>query len=459
MQRTAGIQGMACMRQSECLCRTFLLASGRWISQHPRMIEDLIAYEMAGHRRCIHAPPGWKHHVGRDERCHIRLDIDGVPDTLFSFVREGRGGITILDAGEQLVQAVQLPLETQVLGMPFVMFEPGHLVEEPFVVETFAKQPLMLRSGEEAIPLEVRAGHLICAGCAPNVDIVLPDGPNYAYVLWWDGATRLHMAVLDNSEQSSWASAGEEWGLEELVKMPVMLQAGAWICELSVAPASEAAFAPVEVVPTQALPVAAEAEMPLDYALTLPRDRNEPAPTWEPEPEVEREPTRTLVPVVPSVVPSYHEMRQSSYTLAVLPPQSEKSQSTAYLLSWLLGIFGADRFYLGQPVLGVLKLCTLGGFVVWAVIDTIMLGMGAITDSDGRRLRRETAGMPGKSQGATYLLAGFLGHFGADHFYLGNTGLGLLKLFTCGGLGIWALVDVILTGIGSRKDSRGNSLV
>ena len=33
------------------------------------------------------------------------------------------------------------------------------------------------------------------------------------------------------------------------------------------------------------------------------------------------------------------------------------------------------------------------------------------------------------------------GGLGIDRFMIGDTGLGIAKLLTCGGLGLWALVD------------------
>ena len=138
---------------------------------------------------------------------------------------------------------------------------------------------------------------------------------------------------------------------------------------------------------------------------------------------------------------------------------NQKSQSTAFLLSTFLGFLGIDRFYLGYTGLGILKLITCGGFGIWAVVDYVLIGIGSMKDASGQKLLREQpVGTPAKPQSTAFVLSWLVGFLGADRFYLGYTGLGILKLITCGGLGIWALIDVILIGIGSMKDAQGNSL-
>ena len=142
-----------------------------------------------------------------------------------------------------------------------------------------------------------------------------------------------------------------------------------------------------------------------------------------------------------------------------LAPVSDKEQATVFLLSALLGTLGVDRFYLGQTGLGILKLLTCGGFGVWAVIDAALVGMGTMRDAEGRLLVREPeVGRPTRSQSTAMLLSYFLGSFGADRFYLGQTGLGIAKLLTCGGLGVWHIVDMFLIGMGKMRDVDGNSL-
>jgi TM2 domain-containing membrane protein YozV len=55
---------------------------------------------------------------------------------------------------------------------------------------------------------------------------------------------------------------------------------------------------------------------------------------------------------------------------------------------------------------------------------------------------------------ATYFSL-FLGFLGVDRFYMGYVGLGILKLITFGGLGIWWLIDLIWIALGNAKTKSG----
>lgn len=56
------------------------------------------------------------------------------------------------------------------------------------------------------------------------------------------------------------------------------------------------------------------------------------------------------------------------------------------------------------------------------------------------------------------LLSIFLGGLGIDRFYLGYTGLGIVKLLTLGGCGIWSLIDIVLIAMRNVNDADGNPL-
>ena len=61
-----------------------------------------------------------------------------------------------------------------------------------------------------------------------------------------------------------------------------------------------------------------------------------------------------------------------------------------------------------------------------------------------------------KNKTTAIILSLFLGGLGVDRFYLGYTGLGVLKLLTGGVFGIMWLIDLILIISGNLKPKDGD---
>ncbi|CAL9383567.1 hypothetical protein SUDANB95_01107 [Actinosynnema sp. ALI-1.44] len=48
--------------------------------------------------------------------------------------------------------------------------------------------------------------------------------------------------------------------------------------------------------------------------------------------------------------------------------------------------------------------------------------------------------------------------FGIGRFYIGDTGIGIAQLLTCGGCGIWSLIDGIILLVNGGTDAQGRKL-
>jgi TM2 domain-containing membrane protein YozV len=63
-----------------------------------------------------------------------------------------------------------------------------------------------------------------------------------------------------------------------------------------------------------------------------------------------------------------------------------------------------------------------------------------------------------KTKTTALILSILLGGIGVDRFYLGYTGLGILKLLTGGGFGVWWIIDIVLIAMGKTTCKDGTEL-
>lgn len=69
---------------------------------------------------------------------------------------------------------------------------------------------------------------------------------------------------------------------------------------------------------------------------------------------------------------------------------SDKRILPAAILAFCFDVFGVHRFYVGKIGTGILQLVTIGGLGIWAIVDFILIVVGAFKDADGNRITEWT---------------------------------------------------------------------
>ncbi len=105
-------------------------------------------------------------------------------------------------------------------------------------------------------------------------------------------------------------------------------------------------------------------------------------------------------------------------------------------LIWLLGIFGAHRFYFGKPLSGVLWFFTGGLFLVGWIVDLFFIQ--SMADEANQRYRGGRVDYT-----VAWCLQLFLGVFGIHRIYMGKIGTGVLFMFTGALFGIGYVYDTL----------------
>ena len=130
-----------------------------------------------------------------------------------------------------------------------------------------------------------------------------------------------------------------------------------------------------------------------------------------------------------------------------------KDPTTILIISILIGSLGIDRFMLGEAGLGIAKLLTCGGCYIWWIIDMVN-ATDRTRQYNYKKLQEALAKLDDskamfihsldfKDPTTILIISILIGAWGVDRFMLGETGLGIAKLLTCGGCYIWWIIDMV----------------
>lgn len=85
---------------------------------------------------------------------------------------------------------------------------------------------------------------------------------------------------------------------------------------------------------------------------------------------------------------SIHDLTERELLILRQETDTRKKSATATWLLWLfLGVFGAHRFYLGRIGTGIAMLITLGGLLIWDLVDAFLIP--GMLRADKRRVETE----------------------------------------------------------------------
>lgn len=121
---------------------------------------------------------------------------------------------------------------------------------------------------------------------------------------------------------------------------------------------------------------------------------------------------------------------------------------------WLQDLIGFSE---GAPMSSQYFNLSLYFFLSWGIWTLIMFELaGLVFDDLAWKEPADLGGRKSKSKATMYSI--FLGFLGADRFYLGYKGMGILKALTLGLFGIWWVFDAVLMLGGRIPDAAGQPL-